>query len=390
MRFHVLGIPHTVTHAAYSSCAFTQKVLKLCAMLRMEGHAVIHYGHQDSVLPAGVRNVVLTSNADLNASYPCQNWRNNIVPAFALSDPIYQTFTTDAVRAIRHRAKPGDMLLCSFGEGHRAIAAGVADLMPAVETGIGYPSGTFASYKVYESYAIMHAYMGNAAAGTASNDHWYDAVIPNAFDTTQFPGSHSAMARKDYLLFMGRLGAGKGLHIALDLAKRTDRELVVAGQGNPKDHWDVSDSRVHYQGVVGPAQRAALMQGARATICASTFLEPFCGVQVESMLCGTPVISSDFGAFAEYNLHGITGYRCRTMEQFEFAVGAVDDLNRAEIFQYARAHFSLGAIAPRYDEYLRSVQDVQLRRGWYEPNPLRKGLAYSSHLLKTGWFKTEA
>ena len=39
MRFHVLGICHTVSSKEYLSCAFTQKVVKFCSMMMKSTHA---------------------------------------------------------------------------------------------------------------------------------------------------------------------------------------------------------------------------------------------------------------------------------------------------------------------------------------------------------------
>ena len=56
-----------------------------------------------------------------------------------------------------------------------------------VEYGIGY-NGTFAKYRVFESYAHMHKIWG-AQGGFDPDGKFYDVVIPNYFEPGRLPAS---------------------------------------------------------------------------------------------------------------------------------------------------------------------------------------------------------
>lgn len=363
-RFHALGIPHAVTSAEYSTCAFSAKVLKFCKMMRARGHYITHYGSELSDVDCD-EHVSVTTAADLEQSYPGHDWRTNGFPDFKLEDRIYKIFYANTIAAIERRKRPGDFLLCFFGHAHKPIADAHQELL-VTEPGVGYPGPTFAPYKVFESYSAMNCHYGLPRLQSMFTDGWYDATIPNYFDLEDFTFSPK---HEDYFLFLGRIGPGKGSDIASDIVRRIGGRLVVAGPGHiePAPH-------IVQVGVVNPEQRRRLLSGAKATICASTYLEPFCGVQIESMLSGTPVISTDWGAFAEYNLHGVTGYRCRTMEQFTWAARNIEKIDRYACREWAERNFSLERIGAMYEEYFNGVAQVHGGAGWYAMNEERTEL----------------
>ena len=359
MRFHIFGLPHTKTNQDYTACAYTAKVLKFAEMMTERGHHVIHYGHPDS-------QVVCTEHVDVIGSdtydsvYGDHDFHSKFF-RYDTGDAAYQEFYARAIREVGLRKQPRDFLLPFWGAGHRPICDAHPDLI-TVEPGAGYAGGYWARWKVFESYALYHAYYGLEAVGRCRQDN-YDVVIPNYFDHRDF----TFCADKDeYVLFLGRVYSGKGLDIAVQAAERTGRRLVVAGQGSMQEAgYDKIPAHVDFVGYADRDTRRHLMARARCSIIASQYLEPFGGVQVENLFSGTPIITSDWGAMAEINIHGVTGYRCRTMEQYVWAINNADRIDPAVCRQYAMNNFTFQAIAPKYEEFFQQILDVYSGAGWY-------------------------
>ena len=353
-RFQVLGLPHTVSSKEFNACAYTQKVVKFSKMMTERGHEVIHYGHEDSDLQCSEHVTVLT-NDDFKISYGSHDWRKTFFK-FDTNDHAYRKFYDNAIREISKRKRSNDFILPFWGSGVRPICDAHQDLI-CVEPGIGYAGGHWARWKVWESYAIYHAYCGLKNVGQCNQD-WYDVVIPNYFDVEDFD---FVSKKEDYFLYLGRVYNGKGVDIAIQATERAGVKLVIAGQ---KEEGYKLPDHVEYVGYADVPTRKKLMANAKASFLPSMYVEPFGGVQIENLLSGTPTITTDWGSFAENNLHGITGYRCRTMGDFVDAVKNIDRINPYDCRKFGE-NFTLEKVAPMYEKYFNDVMDVYTGKGWY-------------------------
>ena len=358
MRFHLLGVPHTVTSKEYNACAYTQKIVKFGKMMKARGHELIHYGHEDSDLICD-EHVTVVTNKDLEISYGNHDWRKTFFK-FNTNDHVYQTFFKNAIKEVEKRKQPNDFILPFWGSGVKPVCDAHEHDMIVVEPGIGYAGGHWARWKVFESYAIYHAFCGMNGVGFCNQD-WYNVVIPNYFDIEDFDYSEK---KDDYFLYMGRIYSGKGVHIAIEAAKLAGVKLVLAGQ---KEEGYELPSHVEHIGYADIETRRKLMSKAQASFLPSMYVEPFGGVQIENLLSGTPTITTDWGAFAENNLHGITGYRCRSMEDFINAVHNTHKIKPSDCRKWGE-NFTLEKVAIMYEKFFQDVLNVYTGLGWYELN----------------------
>lgn len=351
--FHVVGLAHTQTTRAYSNCAYTEKVRKFCDMMKSLGHTVYLYASEDN--DADVDELITCITKEEQQDFVGVFGPEDVLKApFDWNMPHWTTMNKRAIEAMNKRVKPKDFICLIAGLCQKPIADAFPVVKP-VEFGIGYP-GVFSNYKVFESYAWMHVMYGNMTktpgAILANN---YDRVIPNYFEPELFPSAEP----EDYLLFVGRLNHDKGIEVAIQVAKETNHPLIVAGQGPYKlPDW------VDYRGLIGPQERGELMSKAKATFVPTLYVEPFAGVHVESMLCGTPVITTDWGVFSETVEQGKVGFRCRTFQDFIDAVNSVDGLNRKYIRTRAQKLWSLKSVRWDYQRYFEDLDNLW-DKGWY-------------------------
>ncbi len=356
-RIHIVSLPHTLLTREYDWCAYTAKVRRFISMLAGSGIQTLVYGpdvRDEQVDQDASEYTVITDEADRKEWFGVPEWnRNEVFDRWDENDPCWRIPNQRAATAIRERWQSGDILALIGGLCQEQIMNELLELKPlTTEWGIGYAGVIERTHKVFESYAWMH----HVAAKRPNDDmHFFDTVIPNCFDLDDFDLGITA---GDYLLYLGRPNPRKGLAIIEEIAQRTDVPVLVAGQPG------ANIPGTTYVGLVTGDVKKKLLAGARALLCPTTYLEPFGGVAVEAMLSGTPAIATDYGAFTETVVHGISGYRCRMLAEFMDAVEQSQDIDRAGVRAYAEARYSTQVGAGLYTEYLQRLSSLY-EDGWY-------------------------
>jgi glycosyltransferase involved in cell wall biosynthesis len=186
----------------------------------------------------------------------------------------------------------------------------------------------------------------------------YAATIHHGLDPAEFT---FVPAMGDYLLFLGRIHPDKGTHLAVEVARLAGLPLIIAGIVQDEDYFraavlpHVDGVQVSYRGPVGPADRDALLGGARALLHLISFAEPFGLSVIEALACGTPVIATPLGSLPELVTSGSTGF---LVPDVTAAVAAVAQLGRLDR-QICRREVLRRFTAERMvEDYLRLFEHI--------------------------------
>jgi glycosyltransferase involved in cell wall biosynthesis len=167
------------------------------------------------------------------------------------------------------------------------------------------------------------------------------------------------------LVFLSRIERIKGAHTAIEVALKTGRRLLIAGNhgesGQEGRYWReeiapyLGRNGVEYVGPVNDAEKNQLLGSAAAMIVPIEWDEPFGIVFAEALACGTPVISCPRGALPEIIRHGTDGFLVQSVADACAAVEKLPGLARQVCRERAERCFSAPVIVSKYEQLYASA-----------------------------------
>ena len=369
MKLFVPGMPHTQTNDIFNACPHTGKAKRFCTMMGWEGFEVIHLGNEGSDVDC--EHVDILSKKEFYDFYKYDT--HDPLYVCNINDEIVKNFNIQVASEISKRYDTGD-IVCYFYDGQQLTHKILKEKnCIQVEASIGY-GRCYAEFRVFESYAWLNFKKGEYHSNFKHREEYpdtipndpdimfhetdgrfnKDTVIHNFMDLNNFDPTQE---KEDYCMFIGRIIPSKGISEAVAIASMLNMKLIIAGQGDYVELFGDPPEHVELFGHANLEQRKELMAKAKFGIVYTHYCEPFGNVVTEYGASDTGVVTSNRGAFVETVVHGITGYRCDSVDQAIRNAKQIDKIKPGVCRTWIENNFSMASQAPKYKEYLDCVSE---------------------------------
>ncbi|MGA2536126.1 MAG: glycosyltransferase, partial [Terracidiphilus sp.] len=161
---------------------------------------------------------------------------------------------------------------------------------------------------------------------------------------------------------LGRIAPIKGVHTAIDVAKRTGIPLKIAGEIQPifRDYFDrmvkphIDGRFIEYVGEADLEMKNELLGGSRGLLFPIQWSEPFGLVMLEAMACGTPVFAFPGGSVPEIVFVGRSGAISSSPEEMAEAIRNTV-YTPENVRGWVEERFSVEIMVRRYVEFYERI-----------------------------------
>lgn len=193
----------------------------------------------------------------------------------------------------------------------------------------------------------------------------YLATVYNGIDLSLYPLQERG---GEDLIFLGRIHPDKGVHLAIEVARRSGLRLIIAGIIQDQAYFreliqpHINDQDILYIGPLDVPGKNELFARARALLHLNTIPERFGLVLVEANAAGVPVIAMDLGSCREVIEDGQTGFLVASVTDAVRALGRISEIDRRACRSRVQQYFSIDTMVQGYEQVYSTIFDLEAKK----------------------------
>ncbi len=273
----------------------------------------------------------------------------SVVPVGLAEDPALDAdvFTALHIGRLMERAGRFDLIHSNFDWKPMTYALGLR-APPMLTTVHGFSSPQILAAYYACAWRSFYCSISNSDRdpGLSYLATTYNGIDPAEFTFNERPG--------EYLVFLGRFHPEKGTHLAIEIAKRSGKQLKIAAIPQDEQYFatmvapHIDGVQIEFLGEVRRRARNELLRNALALVHMTTRPERFGLTMVEAMACGTPVLGANMGSIPEIVVDGVTGFLCNSVDDALEKVPLLASLDRRACRARVEAEFTVDRMIDRY------------------------------------------
>jgi glycosyltransferase involved in cell wall biosynthesis len=187
------------------------------------------------------------------------------------------------------------------------------------------------------------------------------AMIHHGIDVDRIP---YGLGRGGYVAFLGRMHPDKGIEGAISAARAAGVPLRIAAKMSEPSEREYFEANVapelggdiEFIGELRRNEKYEFLKEATCLLNPIRWAEPFGMVMIESLSCGTPVVTTHGGAAPEIVDDGETGFVCMDTTTVAQALLRVGEIDRSHCRRVAEERFSsCRMVAEHLTVYRRAI-----------------------------------
>jgi glycosyltransferase involved in cell wall biosynthesis len=299
----------------------------------------------------------------------------SVVPVGCAEDPLLngEVFGALHIGQLMERADDFDLIHNNFD--WKPMTYALARSTPPMLTTVhGFSSPQILAAYYACAHRSFYASISNADRDPGLE---YLATTYNGIDASEFTFNDKP---GEYLVFLGRFHPEKGTHLAIEIAKRSGKQLRIAAIPHDEQYFEsmvaphIDGKQIHFLGEVRRRARNELLSNALALVHMTTRPERFGLTMIEAMACGTPVLGANMGSVPEIVVDGETGFVCDSVDDAIAKVPLLGKLNRRACRARVEAEFTVERMIDRYiGAYAQAVEQK------LPPPPTAEQVRWRSH-----------